>query len=66
MGFNLRYLPRLGKLKAKREELQDDVAFLAWAYGKNDAHIGSTKSFKYLKKVRYERKIADKPSNTKI
>ena len=66
MGFNLRYLPSLNTLKAKREELQDDVAFLAWAYGKNDAHIGSSKSFKYLKQVRYEREITNKPGNTKI
>ena len=64
MGFNVRYLPGVKKLQEKRKELQDDVAFLAWAYGKSDAQIGSSKSFKYLKKVRYERKTADKPNNS--
>ena len=64
MGFNLRYLPEVKTLKAKREELNDDVAFLAWAYGSADGHVGSSKSFKYLKEVRYERKATIKSDNT--
>ena len=66
MGFYLKHLPSAKKLKEKREELHDDGKFLAWVYGKCDAFIGSTKSFKYLKRVRHERKTTDKPDNTKV
>jgi hypothetical protein len=60
MGFYLKHLPTAKKLKEKREELQDDDKFLTWVYGKSDAFIGSIKSFKYLKRVKHERKTANK------
>lgn len=66
MGFHLRHLPTTKKLKEKREELQDDDAFLTWVYGSGDAFIGSIKSFKYLKRVKHERKAAHKHNNTKV
>jgi|LakMenEpi03Aug12_release.lakeMendotaPanAssembly.Ray.scaffolds.fasta_scaffold780419_2 hypothetical protein len=66
MGFYLKHLPSAKKLKEKREELQDDDKFLTWVYGRCDAFIGSIKSFKYLKRVKHERKTANKPSNTKV
>ena len=66
MGFNLRYLPSVKKLKEKRKELQDDDAFLTWVYGKSDAQIGSSKSFKYLKQIKNERKTTDKQHNTEV
>jgi hypothetical protein len=56
MGFYLKHLPAVKKLKEKREELQDDDKFLTWVYGKSDAFIGSIKSFKYLKKIRNEKR----------
>jgi len=56
MGFYLKHLPSAKKLKEKREELQDDDKFLTWVYGKGDAFIGSIKSFKYLKKIKNEKR----------
>ena len=66
MGFYLKHLPSAKTLKQKREELQDDNAFLSWVYGKGDVFIGSIKSFKYLKRIKRERKTANKPSNTEV
>jgi len=66
MGFYLKHLPSAKKLKEKREELQDDDKFLTWVYGRCDAFAGSIKSFKYLKRVKHERKTANKHNNSKV
>lgn len=66
MGFHIHQIPSVKTLTKKRKELQDDEEFLNWVYSKNNAQTGSIKSFKYLKKIRHERKAADKQHNSKV